>query len=131
MELEGELQPLDDVDRLEQLDALRERDVGRVRARVGERAGLADRAQELTDAIVRAAQVENLFDDGAILAFEIARLDRRRVLVRAFVDLGTQAAQGIGVGGADDAAMTARTPPRIRTRSVTSATVPTAAYSLS
>ena len=47
LELEGELEPLDDVDRLEQLDALGEADVGRVGARVGERAGLGDRAQEL------------------------------------------------------------------------------------
>ena len=36
--------------RLEQLDALLEAQVGRVGARVGERAGLGDRAQELADA---------------------------------------------------------------------------------
>src|SRR6185437_16556027 len=53
LELERTLQPLDDVDRLEQLDPLREADVGRVGARVGERSRLGDRAQELADAVVR------------------------------------------------------------------------------
>ena len=60
--------------RLEQLDALRERQVGRVRARVGERAGVGDRAQELADAVVGVAQLEDLLDDGAVLALELARL---------------------------------------------------------
>ena len=88
----GELEPLDDVDRLEQLDALRERDVGRVRARVGERAGVGDRAQELADAVVRVAQLEDLLDDGAVLALELARLDGRRVLVGPLLDLDAEAA---------------------------------------
>ena len=46
LEAEGELEPLDDVDRLEQLDLLLEGELGRVGGRVGERAGLADRADE-------------------------------------------------------------------------------------
>ena len=101
LELEGELQPLDDVDRLEQLDALREGDVGRVGARVGERAGLGDRAQELADAIVGAAQVEDLLHDRAVLALELARLHGRRVLVAALLDLGAKPAERVGVGRAD------------------------------
>ena len=107
LELERELEPLDDVDRLEQLDALREADVGRVGARVGERAGLGDRAQELADAVVGVAQVEDLLDDGAVLALELARLDGRRVLVGPLLDLGAEPAERVGVGGADDAAVQA------------------------
>ena len=107
LELEGELQPLDDVDGLEQLDALREGDVGRVGARVGERAGLGDRAQELADAVVGAAQVEDLLDDGAVLALELARLHGRRVLVGPLLDLGAKPAERVAVGGADDAAVEA------------------------
>src|SRR4029077_17539066 len=71
LELEGELQPLDDIDRLEQLDALDEGDVGGVGDSVGESRRLADGAQELADTVVRAAQVEDLLDDGAILALEV------------------------------------------------------------
>ena len=47
-----------------------------------------DRAQELADAVVGAAQVEDLLHDGAVLALELARLDGRRVLVRPLFDLG-------------------------------------------
>ena len=105
LELEGELQPFDDVDRLEQLDALRERDVGRVRARIGERTGLRDRAQELADAVVRPAQVEDLLDDGAVLPLELARLHGRRILVGLLLDLGAEPAERVAVGGADDGAV--------------------------
>ena len=104
---EGELQPLDDVDGLEQLDALGERHVGRVRARVGERAGLGDRAEELADAVVRLAQIEDLLDDGAVLTLELARLNGRRVLVGLLLDLGAQPAHRVGVRDADDAAVQA------------------------
>ena len=93
LDREGELEPLDDVDGLEQLDALRERHVGRVRARVGERTRVGDRAEELTDAVVGVAQVEDLLDDGAVLALELARLDGRRVLVGLLLDLGAEPAQ--------------------------------------
>ena len=107
LELQCELQALDDVDRLEQLDALREADVGRVGAGVGERAGLGDRAQELADAIVGAAQVEDLLHDGAVLALELARLHGRRVLVGTLLHLGAKPAERVGVGRADCGAMEA------------------------
>ena len=55
------------------LDLLLERDVGRVADRVGQRAGLADRAQPRADALVDAAQLEDLLDHGAVLALEVAR----------------------------------------------------------
>jgi hypothetical protein len=67
-----------------------------------------DRAQELADAVVGVAQLEDLLDDGAILALELARLHgRRRVLVGTLVDLRAEAAERVGVGGADDAAVQA------------------------
>ena len=64
--------PLGDVERLEHLHLLLERDVGRVADRVGQRAGLDDRAQERRDALVGAAQLEDLLDHGAVLALGVA-----------------------------------------------------------
>ena len=52
LKFEGELESLADVDRLEQLHLLLEREVRRVAGRVGERAGLADRADERRDTTV-------------------------------------------------------------------------------
>ena len=74
LEAQGQLEPLDDVDRLEQLDLLLEGEVGRVAGGVGERAGLGDRAHEGRDAAVVAAQLEDLLDDRAVLALELAGL---------------------------------------------------------
>ena len=73
LEADGELEPLGHVERLEDLDLLLERDVGRVADRVGQRAGLADGAQPGADAVVDAAQLEDLLDHGAVLALELAR----------------------------------------------------------
>ena len=98
---EGELEPLDDVERLQQLDALLEGQVGRVGARVGERAGLVDRAQELADPRVGVAQLEDLLDDRAVLGLELARLDGRRRLVGLLLDLDVESAAGAGLGGAE------------------------------
>ena len=86
------------------LDLLLEGDVGRVADRVGERAGLGDRAQERRDALVGAAQLEDLLDDGAVLALELARAAVDRHGVGVLLDLDAQAAGGIGVGGAGHAA---------------------------
>ena len=65
---------------------------------------------------------------------ELAGLDARRLLVGPLVDLDPQAALRVGLGRAGSAAvqadrLTARPPPGRRTRSPTSATVPTFAYS--
>src|SRR5436190_636852 len=57
--LQGQLEPLDDVDSLEQLDALLEGELGCVRGRVCQCAGLADRADERGDAPVVSAELEN------------------------------------------------------------------------
>ncbi len=104
---EREVETLDDVDFFEQLDALCERDIGRVRARVRKRAGLGDRAQEGADPLVGVANLEDLLDDGAILALELARLDRREALVGTLVDFDAEAPLRIGVRGADDGAVQA------------------------
>ena len=103
---ERQLEPLDDVERLEQLDLLLEGEVGRVAGRVGERAGLGDRADEGRDAAVVAAQLEDLLDDGAVLALELARAGVGLV-VGALLDLDAQAALRVGLGGAGDAAVQA------------------------
>ena len=78
-----ELEPLDHVHRLEQLDPLLEGDLGRVSGGIGERADLTDRAHEGGDAPVVAAQLQDLLDDGAVLALELAGLHAGRLLVRA------------------------------------------------
>ena len=86
-------------------------------------------------AAVVAAELEDLLDGRAIFALELARLDAGRLLVRALLDLDAEAALRIGVGGAElgrgagPIKVTARPPPGRRTRSPTSATVPTLAYS--
>jgi hypothetical protein len=107
LEAERQLQALDDVDGSEQLDLLLEGDLRRVAGRIGQRAGLGDGADERRDAAVVAAQLEDLLDDSAVLALQLTRLDRRRVLVGPFVDLDVETAAGIGARGACDAAMQA------------------------
>ena len=104
---ERQLEPLGDVERLEQLDLLLVVRVGRVAARVGQRAGLGDAAHERRDAAVVAAQLEDLLDHRAILALEVAgaAVDRDRVGV--LLDLDEQAAVGKRVGGAGDSAVEA------------------------
>ena len=92
LKLHCELQPLDDVDLLQQLDLLLEGDLRRVRGGVGQCAGLADRADEGRNAPVVAAQLEDLLHDGAVVPLELARLRARRLLVRPLVDLDAQPA---------------------------------------
>ena len=108
LDLGGELEPLGHVDGLEHLDLLLERDVGRVADRVGQRAGLDDRAQELGDALVGAAQLEDLLDDGAVLALGGAGAAVDGDVVRALVDVDAQLPGRVGMGGAGDAAADAR-----------------------
>ena len=80
------------------------RDVGRVADRVGQRAGLADRAQPRADALVDAAQLEDLLDHGAVLALEVARAAVDGDVVGVLGHLDAEAAGVVGVGGAGDAA---------------------------
>ena len=104
LDADRELQALGDVDGLEDLDLVLEGDVGRVADGVGQRARLGDRAQERADALVGAARLEDLLDDGAVLALEITGAPVDRDGVGSLLDLDAQAAEGIGAGGAGDAA---------------------------
>jgi hypothetical protein len=108
LEGERELEPLDDINRLEQLDPLLERQVGRIRRCIGKRARLDDRAQELGDARIGVTQLEDLVHDCAVLRLELARLHRRRRLVGPFFDLDVEPPTGARLGGADRRAVEPR-----------------------
>src|SRR5207245_11741879 len=97
-----------DVERAQQLDLLLAGEVGGVAGRVGQRAGLLDRAQERRDAPVVAAQLEDLLDDRAIFARQLARAPVDRDLVRTLVHLHAHLALGAGLRGADQRAVLAR-----------------------
>ena len=75
------------------------------RSRPGSRLG--DRAQERGDAPVVAAQLEDLLDHGAVLAFELARVFVDRHLVGALLHLDSQLSFGAGLRGAGQAAVLA------------------------
>ena len=109
LELDGELEALGHVERLEQLDLLLEGEVGRVADGVGQRARLGDRAQERGDALVVAAQLEDLLDRRRGTRARASRVrPSTGIVVGALLDLDAQAAAGVGVGGAGDAAGDAR-----------------------
>ena len=74
----GQRQPLDDVERFEQLQLLVDVQIRRVAGGVGQGAGIGDRAHERADPAIVAAQLEDFLHDRAILALEIARQARRR-----------------------------------------------------
>ena len=93
LQLDRQLQALGHVERAQQLDLLLVGQRGRVAGRVGQRSGLGDRAQERGDAAVVAAQLEDLLDDRAVFALELARASVDRLLVRALVDLDAQLAR--------------------------------------
>jgi hypothetical protein len=97
--MRGELEPLRDVERLEHFELLLERDVGRVADRVGQRAGLGDRAQEGGDALVGAAELEDLLDHGAVLALGGAGAAVDGDVVDRLRHLDAQAPCGVGVRG--------------------------------
>jgi hypothetical protein len=107
LELDGQLEPLGHVERGQQLDLLLEAEVGGVAGGVGERAGLADRAHERLDAAVVTAQLEQLLDDCAVLALQLARAAVDRLGVGVVLDLNVELAVGRGRGGAGDAAVQA------------------------
>ena len=100
LELERELEPLGDVDRLEQALLVGERDVRAVARCVGERAGVGDGAQEGRDPPVVAAQLEDLLDDRAVLALELARALAGGGRLAKLLDLDHELATGPGAGDA-------------------------------
>ena len=108
LQLDGQLQALGHVERAQQLDLLLVGQVGGVAGRVGQRPGLGDRAQERGDAAVVAAQLEDLLDDRAVLALEVAGLAVYRRLIGALVHLDAQLTAGSCLGGADQRAVLPR-----------------------
>ena len=89
------------------------------------------------DAAVVAAQLEDLLDDRAVLALELARAAGRRASRRGAPRPRRAGGPAASLSAAPATprcrpfSATARTPPGSRTRSATSATVPTVAYSFS
>ena len=69
--------------------------------------GLADGADEGLDAAVVAAQLEDLLDDRAVLALELAGPLVGRGAVTALLDLDEQPPGGVGLGCAGDTAVQA------------------------
>ena len=127
---EGELSRSRTSSGLEQLDLLLEREVGRVAGRVGQGAGLGDRADEGRDAAVVAAQLEDLLDDRAVLALELATGRRGVLVVGSLLDLDAQRPSASVWRGAGDAAVQAGQGDGAdaagqATASATSATTPT------
>ncbi len=110
LEADGKLEPLEHVHCLEQLDPLLEGDLRGVACGIGERADLTDRAHEGRDAAVVAAELENLFDDCAVLALELAGLDARRLDVRMLLHLDAKATLRVRLGRAGHATVQADEP---------------------
>ena len=105
LELQRQLEPLGDVERLQQLDLLLVGEVRAVAAGVGEGARLGDAADECRDTAVVAAQLEDLLDHRAVLALEVAGATVDRGLVRSLLDLDIEAAVGHRVSRAGDPAV--------------------------
>ena len=103
LEPDRQLEALDHVHQLEQLHLLLEGEVGRVARRVGERARLADRANERGDALVGAAELQDLLDDRAVLDLELTRLGGRGLLVGPLLDLDEQTPGNVGLRCAEHA----------------------------
>ena len=92
--LEGQrqLQPLGDVERLQQLHLLLVGQVGGVAAGVGQRSGLGDAPDERRHTAVVAAQLEDLLDQGAVLTLQVAGATVDGNVVDALLDLDVQPA---------------------------------------
>ena len=113
LQRDRQLEPLGDVDRLEQTQLVGGADIGAVARGVGERPGLGHRAQEGRHAAVVAAQLEDLLDHGAVLALELADPLVGGVAVVDRVDVDQQLAVGAGARGAREPAMQARERDRV------------------
>ena len=107
LELERQLEPLANVDGLEQPHFLLEGQVRRVAGGVGERPRLGDRADERSDPAVVAAQLEDLLDHRAVLALELAHPPIGALVVRPLLHLDEQAALRVALSRAGNPAMKA------------------------
>ena len=108
LQLERQLQPLDDVQRLQQPHFLLVAQVGRIAGGVGQGAGLGDGANEGADAPVVAAQLENLVHHGAVLELEIVSAARGRRLIVVILHRDAKVAVLVGLSGPGDTAVQPR-----------------------
>ncbi len=102
LKLERQRQPLGDVERLEQVDLLREREIGAVARGVGQRAGVRDRSQEGGDALVGATHLEDLLDDRAIFAVELTGAPVHRNVVGMGGDVHAKATLRVALRSSDE-----------------------------
>ena len=105
LQLQRQLEAVGHIDGAQQLEALLVVEVRAVAARVGQHARLADRAQPAVDARIGAAQLEDLLDDGAVLARERARASIDGHLIGALLDLDEEVAVGTALRGPDQRAV--------------------------
>ncbi len=99
------LEPLGDVERLQQADLFLIGDFGGISAGVGERPRLGNRAHERRDAAIVAAEIEDLLDHSAVLTLELSGLAVYRRAVGMLFDLDVEAAVRQRVSGAGDSAV--------------------------
>ena len=107
LELERQLEPLDDIERFEELQLLAEVQVRRIAGGIGQRAGIGNGPHERADPSIVAAQLENLVDDRAVLAFQLTREVARRRLIRTGFVVDTKHAVLVGRRAAESCPMEA------------------------
>ncbi len=98
LQLDRQLQPGGDIQGLQQAQLLLDREVGTEAGGIGQSARLFDRAQEGGDPPIVAAQLEDLFDHGAVLALKLVGVLVVRVAVVGLLNLDPQPVL-VGVAG--------------------------------
>ncbi len=107
LQLDREVEAGGDVDRLQQPQLALVGDVGAEAGGVGQGAGLLDRAQEGGDPPVVPAQLEDLFDDGAVFARQVLGVLIAGVAVADPLHLNAQGVALARLGGPGEAAVQA------------------------
>ncbi len=94
LKLQGQRQPLDDVEGFEQSQLLVEIEIGRIAGRISQGAGRRNGPHERPDPSVVAAQLENLVHDRAVLSLQLTGEAGRRRLVGPDLVVGGCPAEG-------------------------------------
>ena len=105
LKLKRQREPLDDVERFEELQLLAEVQVGRIAGGVGQCARVGDGPHERADPSVVASQLENLVDDRAVLAFQLAGEAGRRRMVGTRFEVDPKHTVFVSARSAGDRAM--------------------------
>src|SRR5262249_41369447 len=105
LELEGQVQPIQDIEGLEQFDFLVEIQIGRVPGSIRKFSNMADRPNKVFDSAVVAAQLQDLLDDCPILPFQFVREGGWRNNIWTLFNIYSKAAVGIGLGRAGSSTM--------------------------